>query len=132
MEITKVEEISTKLAEAVLKAEPGTPEFERAVKANDEWIKTLSDIQRAEDEIRIKQNVADDQLVAKRDEDAFKAQQAKERRIIDLAGLGISAVGTLTMVWVSVKTVLAELDEKPFFGLAEKIASNSMRFMIKR
>lgn len=132
MNIAKVEEISMKLAEAVLNAEPGTAEFERAVKANDDWIRALSDIQRSEDEIRIKQNAADDQLVAKRDEDAFKIQQEKIKRIIDLAGLSISAIGTLTMVWVSVKSVSAELDEKPFFGLAEKVASNSLRFMIKR
>ena len=132
MEITKVKEISSKLADAVLNAEPGTQEYERAVKANDDWIRTLSDIKKAEDETRIKQNAADDQLVAKRDEDTFRIQQAKEKKWIDRLNFGVTAVTAFTFCWSTIKAVNAEIRNEPIMGLAEKLVSTSTRFMIKR
>lgn len=132
MEITKVKEISSKLADAVLNAEPGTQEYERAVRANDDWIRTLSDVKKAEDETRIKQNAADDQLVAKRDEDAFKIQQAKEKKWIDRSTLAITAVTAITFCWGLITSVHAEIRNEPIMGLGSKLLSTSTRFMIKR
>lgn len=132
MEITKQNEISAALAEAVLKAEPGTPEFERAVKANDDWLRTLNEVDKSESEIRIRQNAADDQLIAKRDDDEMKLKQMTEKMFVDIAGLAVQAAGMVAMIWVSVKATNAELGEQPFFGLAKQISNQSFRFLIKK
>lgn len=132
MEITKENEISAALADAVLKAEPGTAEFERAVKANDDWIRTLNEVDKSESEIRIRQNAADDQLVAKRDDDQIKLKQMREKLVFDISGLVVQAAGMAAMIWVSVKATTAELGEQPFFGLAKRISDQSFRFLIKK
>lgn len=131
MEIQKVDEISMSLARAVLEAKPGTPEFKNAVEANCTWIKTLSEVQKSEDEIRIKQNSADDQLVTSRDEMAMKDKQSRFKLAVDIAGVVVSLVGVCIMGWVSVTATKAELQDTPLFGTAKDVAKTSMRFLIK-
>lgn len=142
MDIKKEIEQSEFLAQAVLNAAPGSQEFLRSVQAECEWIRTMNEVSKTENELRMRQNEADDKLVSKRDDDAFREKQlaleeANRRRQfneklgVDVTGLVLTAAGTLMMILVTGAGIKLEAKDTPLFGFGKKVFEWSYRSLTK-
>lgn len=133
MEIVRETEISEKYAKAVMDAEPGSKQAEDAMNAYIAWSRMQIDKEKAEEELRIKRNVRDDQTL--KDAEELEATRKRDRIKMwtDIAGLTISGIGTLVMAWALSKSVRAETDNgEPVMGIAKRLVDRGMNTLGKR
>lgn len=130
MDIQKVEQISERLAEAVLNTEPSSKEFDKVVNAYNSWIQTVSEVERKEAEIRLKQNADADKVLDTRNEEIMKQKRYNLDKWLGIAGISVQTLTSLLLMGEMHRTVNAEIRNEPIQGLARRLTDSIPRILI--
>lgn len=130
MDIQKVEQISERLAEAVLNTEPSSKEFDKVVNAYNSWIQTVSEVERKEAEIRLKQNADADKVLDTRNEEIMKQKRYDLDKWLGIAGISVQTLTSLLLMGEMHRTVNAEIRNEPIQGLARRLTDSIPRILI--
>ena len=111
----------------VLGTSPGSKESVEAIKAYNEFMNNENERMRNELDLKLKQDIHEDDLRKARDEAMIEDDKFKHQRVMDWIDRGLKIAGLITTTVLTCIAIRDDKDGKPWFGPAKDFFSNMIR-----
>ena len=115
------------LENTVLGTAPGSKESVDALKAYNEFMRNENERVRNELDLRLKQDIHEDELRKARDQAIIDDEHFKHEKLMDWLDKGLRVTGLITTTVLTCIAIRDDKEGKPWFGPAKEFFSNMIR-----